>query len=329
MVVKTIGNKDYEVIQKNIEIRLLKFYIDNPRVYSMFDRSEHDPTQEEMESAMCSMDDVKELRGTIEKNGAIITPLIVKDGDYIVIEGNRRLAACKMLAKKDPVKWATVPCDVYPSDLDDDAIFRILGICHLNGQKKWAPFEEASLIYRRVKSTGKSFKDIAESVGRPQSEIKKYYEIYEMMMNHEDLNSDHWSYYEELHKNQSLKKIKKKIPNFNEAVSDMIKTGKISDAKSDIREKLGKIAKLPEEKAVSTISDVIEGRKTLDEAASEIENLNVDIYRSINLFRTKIMDPGTRKSLDSLSSEEAAKYIADLKMIQSTITNILNSLEKK
>lgn len=200
MVVKIVGGKEYEVVQKDIPIRDLNFYIENPRVYSLFDRSEKEPTQEEMEEAMCAMDDVKELKGTIEKNGAVLTPLIVRDGDLTVLEGNRRLAASKMLAKKDPKKWSTVPCDVYPADIDEDAVFCILGICHLNGQKKWAPFEEASLIYRRIKATGKSYKEIADSVGRPKNEIQNCYEVYSLMMEHNDLDSNHWSYYEEYHK---------------------------------------------------------------------------------------------------------------------------------
>ena len=328
MVKKIIGNKEYEIVQKNLPIRALKFYIDNPRVYSMFDRSEHEPSQEEMEEAMCNMDDVKELRGNIEKTGGILTPIIVKDGDMIVIEGNRRLAAYKMLANKDPIKWSTVPCDVYPADLDDDAIFRILGICHLNGQKKWAPFEEASLIYRRAKSTGQDFGEIAENVSRPKGEIKKYYEVYELMVMCDDLNSEHWSYYEEYSKNNGLKKLRKRLPGLDAAVSNMIKSGILTDAKSDIREKLGQIAKMPESKAIEILNQVISQEKTLDEAYSEIENLNVDIYHSIHLFRAKIMDPSTKKTLDNLSLNESVKYIADLKMIQSTISQILQKLDK-
>lgn len=330
MVTKVVGGKEYEVIQKDMLIRDLKFYLENPRVYSMFDRSEKEPTQEEMEEAMCcAMDDVKELKGTIEKNGAILTPLIVRDGDYVVLEGNRRLAASKMLAKKDSKKWSTVPCEVYPADIDDDAVFCILGICHLNGQKKWAPFEEASLIYRRIKATGKSYKEIADSVGHSKSEIQHCYEIYSMMMEYNDLNSEHWSYYEEYYKNKNLKKIRKQIPELDKSVSDMIKSGKVTDAKSDIREKMGQIAKLPETKSIETFKEIISEKKTLDEAAGELENLNVDIYRAINLFRTKIMDPNTKKSIDALSREDAEKYIVNLNMIQNTIKQILEKLENR
>ncbi len=96
---ETVGNKKYKIKRMMLPNRDLKFYIENPRVYSMFDRSEGDPSQEEMEKKLCSMEDVKELKGTIESNGGLLVPLIVKGRDNIVLEGNRIFAAYRMLSK--------------------------------------------------------------------------------------------------------------------------------------------------------------------------------------------------------------------------------------
>ena len=95
---------------------------------------------------MKSMEHVKQLRLSIEQNGGLIDPLIVvkRNGDYVVLEGNSRLAAYRLLAEKDPVKWQKVRANILPEEISENEIFTLLGQYHLVGRKDWNIFEQAA-----------------------------------------------------------------------------------------------------------------------------------------------------------------------------------------
>src|ERR1035438_5822746 len=129
--------------------RTLRFFADNPRVYSIVRANGKQPTQEEIEQQLCELEHVKELREDIKRNGGLIEPLIVRGGSLEVLEGNSRLAAYRQLAAKDAIKWAMVKCTVLPADVADSLIFALLGQFHIKGKKDWAPYEQAGFLYRR------------------------------------------------------------------------------------------------------------------------------------------------------------------------------------
>src|ERR1039458_6699113 len=107
--------------------RNLKFFVDNPRVYSIVRANGKQPSQEEIEQQLGALEHVRELREDIKRNGGLIEPLIVRDGTLEVLEGNSRLAAYRQLAAKEPIKWGMVKCMVLPADVDDSLVFALLG----------------------------------------------------------------------------------------------------------------------------------------------------------------------------------------------------------
>lgn len=111
MGIRVIGQKKFEVTETELLQQDLLFYLDNPRVYSVLHENGHDnPTQTEIEEIMCSLDHVKSLKSQIMQNGGLIEPLIVvkRKDRYVVLEGNSRLAAYRILAKNDPLKWSSI-----------------------------------------------------------------------------------------------------------------------------------------------------------------------------------------------------------------------------
>jgi hypothetical protein len=105
----------------------LKYYPENPRIYSIICSGNGDPSQEEIEKKLSDMDHVKQLIQSIKANKGLIDPLLVRDGDHLVLEGNSRLAAYRMLSKTDPIKWGNVKCRLLPSDMGVDLICALLG----------------------------------------------------------------------------------------------------------------------------------------------------------------------------------------------------------
>ena len=130
----TIGKKEFKTVEELLNQQELDFYESNPRVYSILRENGTTPTQHDIEEKLITMDHVKQLRLSIEQNGGLIDPLIVvkRNGDYVVLEGNSRLAAYRLLAKKDPIKWQKVRVSILPKEITENEIFTLLGQYHLD-----------------------------------------------------------------------------------------------------------------------------------------------------------------------------------------------------
>src|ERR1700719_913271 len=103
----TVSNEVIPVVTKEMLQSKLRFYPDNPRIYSLLRHNEnHEVTQDEIEAQLLEMEHVKVLKEDIKRNGGLIEPVIVRDGTFEVLEGNSRLAAYRFLAKADPITWA-------------------------------------------------------------------------------------------------------------------------------------------------------------------------------------------------------------------------------
>ena len=191
----TIGKRDYLVTITELNQADLLFYTENPRVYSTLNIAGGEPTQEEIEEHMCNLDHVKQLKVSIESNGGLIDPLIVRDGDFTVLEGNSRLAAYRLLCKTDAIKWGKVKCKVLPADIDDAAIFALLGQYHIIGRKDWDPFEQANYLYRRHQQTRLPVEYMAQELGISAQKANAMINLIGFMIEHGDLNKRNWSHY--------------------------------------------------------------------------------------------------------------------------------------
>ena len=147
----------------------LKFFADNPRVYSVMRANGKQPTQEEIQQQLSELEHVKELREDIKRNGGLLEPLIVRGGSFEVLEGNSRLAAYRQLATKEPIKWSMVKCTLLPPDVDAALVFALLGQFHIKGKKDWAPYEQAGFLYRRFKDHKVPVSTLAAELGLGRS----------------------------------------------------------------------------------------------------------------------------------------------------------------
>src|SRR5688572_13784270 len=95
-----IRKQDIPVRTLWLEQSKLKFFVDNPRIYSLVRGDGREPDQDEIYTALLDLEHVRELKEDISLNGGLIDPLIVRDGTLEVLEGNSRLAACRWLYEK-------------------------------------------------------------------------------------------------------------------------------------------------------------------------------------------------------------------------------------
>jgi hypothetical protein len=148
-------------IRKTIPLNLLKFDPKNPRFARYF--GDQNQPEEEIVDRMIRRENILELMGSISEQGyfdgeqLLVTPDV--DGEYVVVEGNRRLSALKILngdisAKKNKVsieevireakhRPAEVPCLIFKERRD---ILRYLGYRHITGAKRWDPLSKAMYV---------------------------------------------------------------------------------------------------------------------------------------------------------------------------------------
>lgn len=168
----------------------LHFDYENPRLaeYGITKATPEDEILKILWDAM----DVRELVQSISASGffpheALIVTKEDGSGRNIVIEGNRRLAAVKVLLAGDKNKdlgWAVPPLskdsraelETVPTIFStrEDA-WRFLGFKHVNGPAKWSSYAKASYIATVHKTFGIPLADIANQIGDRHNTVQRLY----------------------------------------------------------------------------------------------------------------------------------------------------------
>lgn len=330
MGVITIGQKDFEVVETMMNQQDLVFYIENPRVYSVIRENGNDnPSQHDIEQYMRSMEHVKELRDQIEQNGGLIEALVVvkRNDEYVVLEGNSRLAAYRLLFEKNPAKWGKVRVDLLPETITDEEIFTLIGSVHLNKKKDWTVFEQAAYVHRQKQLQQCPDSTLAKKVGLSAPTVKKYIEVYEFMVKADDTVQSHWNYYEQYVTNKDIQRYRDTSPDMDDLVIKQIKTGEIKMAK-DIRDKLGKIAKSPDKASKRIMRDYIEGRVDIDEAFTRFEatGKSGNNYGKIKDFRVLITSEEFTTSLKAESIGNTSIPF-ELKKIKQALDKLIKDMK--
>lgn len=120
-------------------------------------------------------------------------------------------------------------------------LIQVLGTFHLNPKKDWSKFEQAAYIYRQKKELGCSDSALGKQVGISAITVKKYCEIYGLMVEHNDTHQSHWNMYEQYVQNKDIKQYRNTYPEMDSFFAKQVKTGGIVRAQ-DVRDILGKIA---------------------------------------------------------------------------------------
>ena len=258
----------------------LRFYSDNPRVFSALRMDGRAPSQKETESHLLELDHVKALIHDIKRNGGLIDPIIVRKNE--VIEGNSRLAAYRALANKDPIKWANVKCTVLPDDTDDALVFAILGQYHIKGKKDWQPFEQAGFLYRRHINQKVDQKTLAEEIGLSSGRIKHLINTYQFMVERKQSDASRWSYFDEYLKSSKIRKARDKYPELDDVVVSGIESGAIERA-VDVRDRLPAICCGPKK----TLAKYVEEELSFEQAYELAEASGADNtqYKRLEKFR--------------------------------------------
>jgi hypothetical protein len=168
----------------------LSFDVKNPRLIT-YELSLDTPEKEIVKRLYDEMD-VRELILSISASGYYKhDPLIVikEDGKNVVIEGNRRLAAIKILSHPEFYKKEGIPDIPILSVKVQDTIkeipvvyeanrksaWQFLGFKHVNGPAKWNSYAKARYVAQVHKDFGIPLPAIADQIGDAHRTVQRLY----------------------------------------------------------------------------------------------------------------------------------------------------------
>ena len=320
-----LQNRELAFLSCSLPQLELKFYPENPRIYSSvwIDEDER-PSQEAIFAVLSKSDHVREtLLPSIRDNGGLIEPILVRDG--IVLEGNSRLAAYRLLSQADAERWRLIRARVLPKEVTESEIFSLLGQYHMVGKKDWPPYEQAGYLYRRSRDHEMGDDALAREVGLPISKVKHLIAVYSFMVARKDRSPERWSYYDELLKGRRFDEARKKYRNFDEHIADMISSGEIARA-VDLRDELPKIVKAEG----NTLKKFMSGGFTFTEAAEDARLRGAGNYhvQKLKTFRKWLADDSLDADIHAMSPEDAKLVKFEIDKLQTRIAQLAVRLGK-
>jgi len=170
---------------------------DNPRLASMPNANTQDGLLKLLWEEMA----VDEVALSIAANGffpeeqLFVVPAAGKTGKYVVVEGNRRLAAVILLRSKEKrvlvgatdlpelsaaARKALDAIPVSPYNTREE-LWQYFGFRHINGAQPWDPFSKAKYVAQVHELYGKSLDEIADSIGDTHATVKRLYRGYKLL----------------------------------------------------------------------------------------------------------------------------------------------------
>lgn len=318
-----LRGREIELTVGFVDQMLLRFYAENPRIYSSIWRDEgHEPTQQEIFDVLSRRENVREvLLPSIRANGGLIEPLLVRGN--VVLEGNSRLAAYRLLAQNDAERWRRVRVRKLPDTISDADVFSLLGEYHIIGRTDWAPFEQAGYLYRRHKQFGVGVEALHKEISLPVSRIRHIIDVYQFMIDIGDRQPKRWSYYDELLRPRRFGKATEKHPDFNEVVVEKIKSGEIERA-VDIRDRLPLIVNA----GGNTLRRFVQGKLSFEHAVADAKERGVGDYAAKKLrdFRMWVAEEEIEREISRTPEEKKSAVRYELKQIERRIGALLKRL---
>ena len=173
---------------KMMRVSDLAFDLGNPRLVEF--ELNADTTEDEVIQILWDAMDVREVMMSIAANGFFRhEPLIVskENSKNVVIEGNRRLAAVKMLLNPEIFEsYVTYPITITTEEKKAltelptvigtrQETWRYLGFKHVNGPAKWSSYAKSQYVADVHRKYDVSLEDIAKQIGDTHKTVQRLY----------------------------------------------------------------------------------------------------------------------------------------------------------
>lgn len=173
----------------------------------------HESTVQQRAEELVKLDGKEELRAlkeSIEANGyvpvetLVVKPYEFRKGSFLVVEGNRRVAAMRWLKRDDeggtPVRenlissFDKLPAIVIKGEEDETKTLQhiLMGLRHVSGIKQWGGYQRAKLVVELVDDFGLNLSEAAKQIGMSAHEASRRYralKALEQMQNDEEFGT--------------------------------------------------------------------------------------------------------------------------------------------
>ena len=309
-----------------IDLDQLRFWEANPRVAAAVrglpewsgadsDRRQHliAECMEKHESTRNVLEGLKLHRGQQEH-------LIVDLRGNIVIEGNSRLAAMRMLAHDNPGHWGAAECRCY-NDLTDEERFALIAEMHVSGKTEWTPYAKAITYWRQHHELKWDFGKIARVNRTAVPHVKTQLATVDLMAAEDELNERKHTWYNVLTSVRSVNRVFEDNEGFRSHILAVVRSASaeaadpVARASNTFRDAVTTLVKKER-----PLRQFCAGRRTLQEAADEARMTSLtaklrkgrDVLRSVDetdfrgLSRSEMNDATTtfkrlRKDVDVIS----------------------------
>lgn len=171
-------------------------------VYAESNRFHENGVQERAYKTLKDTPKLVQLKASILRNGFIpverlvVTPYAHTPGRFLVIEGNRRLAALQWIAEDDKagvnipdeVKADIQAIPVIVVEGDATGIFRraLMGVRHVSGIDQWGGYQRAKLVVELRDEYGLDTGEVAERLGMDAKEVNRRYRAFKALQQMKD-----------------------------------------------------------------------------------------------------------------------------------------------
>lgn len=253
----------------------LQFWEANPRVYAAvrgvpgWDKADSIQRQQLIGECMESQESTRNVLEGLRLHEGQQEPLIVDLRGNVVIEGNSRLAALRILAREDPGKWGAAICRCY-NDVTEEERFALLAEMHVIGKTGWSPYAKAATYWRQHHKLKWDLPKIARVNRTNVAKVKTELATVDLMAKENELNERKYSWYNVLTSARSINGVFESNPKFRTRVLAVVRdaspesTDAVARASNTFREGLKTLVKKDR-----PLRKFCSGRRTLQEAVEE------------------------------------------------------------
>lgn len=232
-----------ELTERTICTRHIYLDPNNPRFWQQNSRRQVPDTRIAEDSVQSKTEQmilrygIEELHNSILRNGflpldrIVVRPLHDRENGYVVVEGNRRLAAIKLLRERIRdgliieeniseeylsnllAQTEELSVLVYSGSHSSDISWIFQGIRHIGGVRQWEPAQRAKLIADQYETGSYSFTETGQKFGLSARSVGRLYRSYkalEQMRSDDEYGSqarnDYFSLFEEAYRNSNVRK---------------------------------------------------------------------------------------------------------------------------
>lgn len=356
-----------------IECEIGNLFLDpnNPRFWSekpqkqVLDHKIPDENVQARAFANIERHGIKELSESMLRNGFLTLDRIVvreidgHQGKYVVVEGNRRLAALKTLRSNIEDETVaeenvseeqlqlilqdtnTIEVLEYKGDSQGDISWILQGIRHISGIKQWEPAQRAKLVSDQIDQYDMGFKEAGQQFGLSSKAVGRLYRTYkalEQMRSDEDFQSkaenQYFTLFEESIKSKDVRKwlgwdenhLKFKDEDNLHQFYSWIVPDEDNEEKRRIHDprQIKKLGVLISSKRENLLSLIDQHSLTIDSAYDRVtdEGIKQDLSHTFELIKNNLDDiPG------SAISGQATELLKYLELIEKSIVKLRKMAE--